>query len=73
MRLRKNLKITNADSKKEVASNKNNSNTPTHRTLMAIAIITITMEVLSRIRITILETPALITVNLANLLNLQNQ
>ena len=73
MRLRKNLKITMPTQRKKLLLIRTIPILPTHRTLMEIAITTITMEVLSRIRITILETPALITVNLANLLNLQNQ
>ena len=71
--IKKNLKITMPTQRKKLLLIRTIPILPTHRTLMAIAIITITMEVLSRIRITILETPALITVNLANLLNLQNQ
>ena len=71
--IKKNLKITMPTQRKKLLLIRTIPILPTHRTLMAIAITTITMEVLSRIRITILETPALITVNLANLLNLQNQ
>ena len=43
---------------------------PTHIILIKIVLVITTMEVLSRIRITILETPALIIVNLSNRLSL---
>ena len=68
--IKKNLKITMPTQRKKLLLIRTIPILPTHRTLMAIAIITITMEVLSRIRITILETPALIIVNLSNRLSL---